>query len=198
MFHSCCGTHGYQTNAYSSTLTTWQLYESLTNWHLSQQGLWTLSENLFSSLCNITSQLKPNTSQQNSTKSWQYFSFTVGKVSQPGSRGRDVAHTAPPADMGNLIAESKRLINSSLSQNTYKAYQPALNKFQLFLNNYGLQPTWPLHSNILLYFIAYLSIQIMSPNSVSLYISALSYFHKVNHLPEPTKSFQITRKHFKA
>lgn len=84
--------------------------------------------------------------------------------------------------MGNLIAESKRLINSSISQNTYKAYRATLNKFQLFLNIYGLQQTWPLHSNILLYFIAYLSIQKMSPNSVYLYISALSYFHKINHL----------------
>lgn len=104
-----------------------------------------------------------------------------------------MAHTAPPADMGNLIAESKRLINSSLSQNTYKAYRAALNKFQSFLNIYGLQPTWPLHSNILLYFIAYLSIQKMSPNSVSLYISALSYFHKIKHLPDPTKSFLINK-----
>lgn len=104
-----------------------------------------------------------------------------------------MAYTAPPADMGNLIAESKRLINSSLSQNTYKAYQAAPNKFQSFLNIYGLQPTWPLHSKILLYFIAYLSIQKMSPNSVSLYISALSYFHKVNPLLDPTKSFQINK-----
>jgi hypothetical protein len=33
----------------------------------------------------------------------------------------------------------------------------------------------------------------LSPKSVSLYISALSYFHKINHLPDPTKSFQITK-----
>lgn len=33
----------------------------------------------------------------------------------------------------------------------------------------------------------------MSPNSVSLYISALSYFHKINHIPDPTKSFQINK-----
>lgn len=33
----------------------------------------------------------------------------------------------------------------------------------------------------------------MSLNSVSLYISALSYFHKINHLPDLTKSFQINK-----
>lgn len=52
-----------------------------------------------------------------------------------------MAHTAPQTDMGNFIAESKRLIHSSLLQNIYKAYRAALNKFQLFLNIYGLQQT---------------------------------------------------------
>lgn len=104
-----------------------------------------------------------------------------------------MTHTAPQTDMGNFIAESKRLIHSSLLQNIYKAYRAALNKFQSFLNIYGLRQTKPLHSKILLYLIAYVSIQKMSPNSVSLYISALSYFHKINHLPDLTKSFQINK-----
>jgi hypothetical protein len=104
-----------------------------------------------------------------------------------------MANTSPTADMGCLIAESKRLLNSSLSHNTHKAYQAALNKLQSFLTHYGLHQTWPLHHNTVLYFIAYLSIQKLSPKSVSLYISALSYFHKINQLPDPTKSFQITK-----
>jgi hypothetical protein len=53
-----------------------------------------------------------------------------------------MANTSPAADMGCLIAESKRLLNSSLSHNTHKAYQAALNKLQFFLTHYGLHQTW--------------------------------------------------------
>jgi site-specific recombinase XerD len=77
-----------------------------------------------------------------------------------------MANTSPAADMGCLISESKRLLNSSLSHNTHKAYQAALNKLQSFLTHYGLHQTWPLHHNTVLYFIAYLSIQKLSPKSV--------------------------------
>lgn len=50
----------------------------------------------------------------------------------------------------------------------------------------------PAQQHITLFY-SYLSIQKMSPNSMSLYISVLSYFHKINHLPDPTKSFLINK-----
>ena len=91
------------------------------------------------------------------------------------------------------MAESQRLINHALSDNSYKAYNTALHKFNSFAQSYNIPIHWPLPSNVILNFIAHLSLLNMSPNTVRLYIRALSYFHKVRQVSDPTTSFLITK-----
>jgi hypothetical protein len=38
-----------------------------------------------------------------------------------------------------------------------------------------------------------MSLQQLSPNTVRLYISALSYFHKLRQVPDPTSSFLVSK-----
>lgn len=104
-----------------------------------------------------------------------------------------MANPATQPNMGYLKVESQRLINNALSDNSNKAYNSALKKFHAFAQIFGIAISWPLPLDIILNFIAYLSLQHMSPNTVQLYIRALAYFHKVRQVSDPTASFLVAK-----
>ena len=68
-----------------------------------------------------------------------------------------------------------------------------LRRYQDFCLAYKLPNSWPIPTKTTLHFIAYLSIQNLSTNTVQLYVRALSYLHKIRLLPDPTKSILVIK-----
>ena len=65
------------------------------------------------------------------------------------------------------------------------------------MNDLGLQSidvnSLPLTTTQLLTYLSYLSLKGLAPSTITTYISAVSYVHKMNSLPDPTNSFVIQK-----
>ncbi|XP_062582805.1 uncharacterized protein LOC134244566 [Saccostrea cucullata] len=117
----------------------------------------------------------------------------VGQIPTASTSIRSMANTASQEYVGNLTREANRLIQGSLSANTYKAYQGALTNFKKFLNNCGTTLYFPIPVDHLLNFIAHLSISGTAYRTAALYISALSYIHKLRGIQDNTQSFIVKK-----
>lgn len=104
-----------------------------------------------------------------------------------------MANTTPQEHLGNLRTEANRLVQGSISTNTHKAYQGALTNFKKFLNSCGLTLVFPIPIDHLLNFIAHLSISGTAYRTAALYISALSYIHKLRGIQDNTQSFIVKK-----
>jgi hypothetical protein len=117
----------------------------------------------------------------------------VEEIPATRPRSRPTANPTTQPALGHLRSESARLIFKSLSANTHRAYHAALQKFNTFIKEYNLPNLWPIPVHVVLDFIAHMSLQKLSPNTVRLYIIALSYFHKLRQVADPTSSFLVSK-----
>ncbi|XP_062613384.1 uncharacterized protein LOC134275160 [Saccostrea cucullata] len=117
----------------------------------------------------------------------------VGQIPTASTGSGSMANTASQEFVGNLTREANRLIQGSLSANTYKAYQGALTNFKKILNNSGTTLYFPIPVDHLLNFIAHLSISGTAYRTAALYISALSYIHKLRGIQDNTQSFIVKK-----
>ena len=87
------------------------------------------------------------------------------------------------------------LLGSALAPGTKKSYQRAWGSLQIFSARfYGLStPQLPLSSSQLALFISYLSSRKLAPSTVTSYLSAIAYVHKIKGYCDPTKSFLIQK-----
>lgn len=83
------------------------------------------------------------------------------------------------------------LIERSVSLNTHKTYDTAIEKLHEFRALYQLPQVWPVPVPDLLNFVAYLMLQGISASSVSTYMSGIAHAHKISSLNDPTKSFLV-------
>ena len=85
------------------------------------------------------------------------------------------------------------LLGSALTAGTKKSYQRAWGSFQIFYERFcgSSTPQLPLSSHQLALFISYLSARKLAPSTISSYLSAISYVHKIKGYSDPTKSFLI-------
>ena len=85
----------------------------------------------------------------------------------------------------------RTLLSSSLTAGSRRSYQRAWIIFrQFYLQFYASDdPLLPVPSTCLCLFISYLISRKLSPSSVTSYLSANSYVHKLRGLHDPTKSF---------
>lgn len=102
-----------------------------------------------------------------------------------------MGHSIPT--LADLENEQCSLVKSSLSSNTWKTYDMALESYRDFRLFYNLEDTWPIPINSIAKFIAYLSCQKASVSTVSTYISGLSFAHKIREIKDTTKSFVVQK-----
>ena len=90
-----------------------------------------------------------------------------------------------------LQADTVSLLQKALAPSTLRAYKKALNHFRLFAFSHGLQGSLPISVQVLCCFITYLH-KLQTPvASISQTLSAISYFHKVRGLLDPTHFFTV-------
>ena len=84
-------------------------------------------------------------------------------------------------------------LGSALTAGSKKSYQRAWGSFQNFYDRfYGPStPHLPLSSHQLALFISYLSAKKLAPSTITSYLSATSYVHKIKGYIDPTKSFLV-------
>lgn len=95
--------------------------------------------------------------------------------------------------MVDIDIEVSHLLDASLAESTHIVYANAVQSFKNFLNSYGFHLKWPITVNHILRYIAYLSLNGLSSKTTQTYLSALSFYHKVRHLPDPTKDFVVQK-----
>ena len=72
-------------------------------------------------------------------------------------------------------------------------YSSALDIFKNFRVQQCRQATWPPNVNEIMDFIAYLSITGCAPSTIKSYISAISYYCKINNLYDATQQFVVRK-----
>lgn len=85
------------------------------------------------------------------------------------------------------------MLSASLSENTRAVYNNVMNSFNIFRQQYVLTNSWPVPVPHVASYTYYCFHQGYSPASVSTYLSAISYFHKLQRLQDPTQSFIIKK-----
>ena len=86
-------------------------------------------------------------------------------------------------------------MHCALSPGSRKTYEQAWNHFLDFSTRYcgTAFPQLPLSVSDIVLFVASLSRKKLAPSTISTYISALSYVHKVGSFSDPTKAFVVQK-----
>ena len=72
-------------------------------------------------------------------------------------------------------------------------YKNALSAFQAFRQNYRLSIVWPASIEHVTLFISYCFELGYSPSTITLYMSGISFYHKIHSLQDPTAAFVIRK-----
>ena len=91
------------------------------------------------------------------------------------------------------MSHLRDLLGSALTFGSKKAYQRTWGSFQIFYNRFywPSTPQLPVSSSQLALFISYLSAKKLAPSTITSYLSAISYVHKIKCYTDPTKYFLI-------
>ena len=100
--------------------------------------------------------------------------------------------TRSPA-MANIQRRAISLIRCSISENSANAYSTAINCFNSFRAVYSLPNDWPAPLNQLILFIAYCFEKNYAPSTVILYMSGISFVHKIKGFYNPSENFVIRK-----
>jgi hypothetical protein len=85
-------------------------------------------------------------------------------------------------------------LSQSLSPSSHKVYSKAWEVFNQFYRTSFHQPMpFPLSSRDISLFISYLDLLHYARSSIRTYVSALSFSHKMSHLPDPSATFLIKK-----
>ena len=115
----------------------------------------------------------------------RFIEFHRG-ISQPDTR-------EPNAE--ELGANLRTLLSSSLTAGSRRSYQRAWIIFRQFYRQfYGSDdPPLPVPTTCLPLFISHLTFRKLALSTITSYLSAISYVHKLRGLHDPTKSFLIQK-----
>ena len=120
------------------------------------------------------------------------FPFSGSELQRhlPGSRGISHSDTREPYAK-EFGANLRTLLSSSLTAGSTRSYQREWIIFrQFYLQFYASDdPFLPVPPTCLRLFISYLTSRKLALSSVTSYLSAISYVHKLRGLYDPTKSF---------
>ena len=80
-----------------------------------------------------------------------------------------------------------------MAVNTRLAYATACRKFQEFRVEYKLPTSWPIAASHLVLFISYCFETGLAASTIRLYISGISFVHKIHNWPDPSEYFMIKK-----
>ncbi len=98
----------------------------------------------------------------------------------------------PRRGLDTLNAEALKLIGAGTAGKTQETYNTAIQSYLNFASAHKLSPQ-PIFIQNLVFFIAQLSLENKSYNSISTYIRGISYYLKINNLQDITGSFIIKK-----
>ncbi|CAH1271013.1 Hypp4531 [Branchiostoma lanceolatum] len=109
------------------------------------------------------------------------------------SHGRTPNLHTPPSLAEHLNRAANNLIAQSLAPSTINAYRLAWHHLQKFSSCvYGRDITTPPISETMLgHFLSYLHLEGYAPSSIASMLSAITFVHKLQNLPDPASSFAI-------
>jgi len=111
----------------------------------------------------------------------------------PRTGSRSSANQHATSSRGILRAEIQRLAEQSVAPKTLRSYHQAQSSFATFRNALGYSQDVCANSTQVAEFIAWLSLQNKSPATIAAYVSGISFWHKIQSQPDPTKTFLITK-----
>ncbi|CAG2198938.1 unnamed protein product [Mytilus edulis] len=118
----------------------------------------------------------------------------VEEIPGTSTRGRVGSRKQPRrVQRFDIESETNRLINCSLAPNTIQAYQRALNALAKFRDSFDLDHSFPIPLNHITQFIAYMSCLDMAPSTVKCYISAISFYNKINNYEDMSQLFVVRK-----
>ena len=85
------------------------------------------------------------------------------------------------------------LLHAALAPSSRALYERSWKKLVQFMALISLTPSLPISIPVILLFVAYLHGAKYSPASNTSILSAVSYFHKINMLPDPVNSFVVNK-----
>ena len=87
------------------------------------------------------------------------------------------------------------LLHSAISEGSRKTYERAWTTYVEFYSEFcdSRSALLPVSINNLAVFISYLSARKFASSTISTYVSALSYVHKLGNFPDPTKNFLVQK-----
>ena len=127
---------------------------------------------------------------------WSTVSLTGRQIQASRATRRRSTHPgSEQPTTAELEANLKRLIHSAISPGSRKTYEQAWNHFLDFSTRYcgTAFPQLPLSVSDITLFVAYLSAKKLAASTISTYISALSYVHKIGSFSDPTKAFVVQK-----
>ena len=101
-----------------------------------------------------------------------------------------------PSTAASLTKTIVYLTQASLAKSTLQSYKRSWNQFNAFTLDLQLpssQTELPLSQHIVALFTAYLYERGFAPNSIRSQLSAISYSHHLQALPNPTESFLVSK-----
>ena len=98
---------------------------------------------------------------------------------------------------GHVVERVQVLLNKSLAYSSIKVYKRAWGlaseALALIYPNVDIHNLLPLSRNSVLYFIGYLSLKRLSSSTITTYVSAIGYVHKVSNFINPTTNFLVQK-----
>ncbi|CAG2224906.1 unnamed protein product [Mytilus edulis] len=127
-------------------------------------------------------------------KSALMWTRDIEEIPGTSTRGRVGSRKQPRrVQRFDIESETNRLINCSLAPNTIQAYQRALNALAKFRDSFDLDHSFPIPLNHITQFIAYMSCLDMAPSTVKCYISAISFYNKINNYEDMSQLFVVRK-----
>ncbi|XP_055998375.1 uncharacterized protein LOC125674321 isoform X2 [Ostrea edulis] len=97
------------------------------------------------------------------------------------------------SDASKLLEYIEQLTKAAIAPSTKATYNRAWRTLLSFCSKYGMSCELPLSTSLVALFVAHLFSDSFSPRSISTYLSALAYVHKVLNYQDPTQAFVIQK-----
>ena len=98
---------------------------------------------------------------------------------------------SPSPNLTTLTSTLKHIMRGALTRSSAASYQRSWALFSDFIKQYDIQGNFPISITTLSLFIAFLAQRGYKPSTISSYVSAIGYMHKIQGIQDPTGAFLI-------
>ena len=123
-----------------------------------------------------------------------FHPYHKGSAGRPAYVGIETARSSSPTStLASLTNTLAALVDSALAPASQTCYRWGWDLYVQFAQKYSISEQFPVRVSNLALFIAYLVNQSYKPSTISSYVSAIGYVHKLKAIPDPTSSFLILK-----